>query len=71
MVALFFIVGSLGFIVGSLPGFPATGFPTAEAGAGPAIVKVGFLIGGVAFLVGSYLMLPEMFIQLRSQGRAK
>lgn len=70
-VAVFFVVGSLGFIVGSLPGFPETGFPAAGEGAGPAIVKVGFLIGGVAFLIGSYLMLPELFIQLRSQGREK
>lgn len=70
-VGLMFVLGSMGFIVGSLPGFPDTGFPTAENPAGASIVKVGFLVGGVAFLVGSYLMLPELFIQLRSRGRRK
>lgn len=69
-VGLLFVLGSIGFIVGSLPGFPDTGFPTAEQPAGASIVKMGFLAGGVAFLLGSYLMLPEMFLQLRSQGRA-
>ncbi|TDD87792.1 hypothetical protein E1202_15985 [Saccharopolyspora karakumensis] len=68
-VGLLFVLGSIGFIVGSLPGFPDTGFPTAENPAGASIVKVGFLAGGVAFLLGSYLMLPELFIQLRSRDR--
>lgn len=66
-VGVSFIAGSLGFIVGALPGLGTPGLPSAEHGSGPLIVKVGFLLGGIAFLVGSYLMLPELFIQLRAR----
>lgn len=70
-VGVLFVLGSVGFIVGSLPGFPDVGLPTAEAPQGAIIVKLGFLAGGAAFLAGSYLMLPELFLQLRSQGRSR
>lgn len=66
-VAVFFVIGSVGFIVGTLPGLEPPGFPTAEQGSGANIVKVGFLAGGVGFFVGSYLMLPELFTRLRDQ----
>lgn len=69
-VGALFIVGSIGFILGSLPGLGTPGLPTNDTGPGALIVKVGFLIGGVAYLVGSYLMLPEMFTLLRDQSRA-
>jgi hypothetical protein len=69
-VAVLFILGALGFIVGALPGLHAPGLPTAEQGHGATIVKLGFLAGGGAFLLGSYLMLPELFTQLRTRGRA-
>lgn len=70
-VALMFIIGSLGFIGGSLPGFPESGFPTSEDPTGALIVKLCFLVGGIAFLAGSYLMLPELFIQLRARGKSR
>lgn len=70
-VAVSFILGSVGFIIGALPGFGLPGLPTAEVGSGPVVVKLSFLGGGIAFLVGSYLMLPEFFTQLRAQGRAE
>lgn len=64
-VAVLFVIGSVGFIVGSLPGFgTGDGFPTAEQESGALIVKIGFLLGGVAFTAGSYLMLPELFEEL-------
>lgn len=64
-VAVLFVIGSVGFIVGSLPGFgTGDGFPTAEQESGALIVKIGFLLGGLAFTVGSYLMLPEFFEEL-------
>lgn len=68
-VAVFFVLGSIGFVIGSLPGLDPTGLPTAEEGPGALIVKVGFLGGGVAFFAGSFLMLPELAAQLRRQGR--
>jgi hypothetical protein len=68
-VALLFVVGSIGFIIGSLPGLGAPGLPTNETGPGALIVKVGFLIGGLAYLTGSFLMVPEMFATLREQSR--
>jgi hypothetical protein len=70
-VAVLFILGSLGFIVGALPGLHAPGFPTTEQGHGATIVKLGFLGGGVAFLFGSYLMLPELFTQVRTRGTGR
>jgi hypothetical protein len=66
-VAVSFIPGALGFIVG--PGLPAPGLPPLK-GHGATIVKLGFLAGGVAFLLGSYPMLPELFTQLRTRGCA-
>lgn len=68
-VGLLFIIGSIGFVLGSLPGLGTPGLPTNDTGAGALIVKIGFLVGGIAYLAGSYLMLPEMFTQLRDQSR--
>lgn len=68
-VGVLFILGSVGFIVGSLPGLGTTGLPTAESAPGSLIVKLGFLAGGLAYFVGSYLMLPELFTQLRTSNR--
>lgn len=64
-IAALFTVGAVGFVIGSLPGLGTPGLPTAREGAGPLIVKVGFLVGGIGYLFGSYLMLPELFVQLR------
>jgi acyl-CoA thioesterase len=64
-IAVLFTIGGIGFVIGCLPGLHTPGLPTAKEGSGPAIVKVGFLTGGVAYLVGSYLMLPELFTELR------
>jgi hypothetical protein len=66
-VAVCFVLGSIGFIIGTLPGLEPPGFPTAEQGPGALTVKLGFLGGGIAFLVGSYLMLPELFTQTRAE----
>lgn len=68
-IGVLFVVGGIGFVIGCLPGVGAPGFPTAKAGSGPTIIKVGFLIGGIAYLIGSYLMLPELFTQLRRRRR--
>jgi hypothetical protein len=60
-IALWFVIGSIGFTVGALPGmFDAGDVPFAKIGPGAFIVKLGFLVGGVAFLVGSWLMLTEL-----------
>jgi hypothetical protein len=70
-IGLLFTVGGAGFIIGSLPGLGTPGLPNAGEGSGPAIVKIGFLTGGIAYLTGSYLMLPELFTQLRQHPRAQ
>jgi hypothetical protein len=59
-VALMFVLGSIGFAVGAVPGFSITGSFQAEGEPGASIVKIGFLLGGIAFLIGSWLMLPEL-----------
>lgn len=64
-VGLLFIIGSIGFVLGALPGLGTPGLPTNDTGPGSLVVKVGFLVGGVGYLVGSYLMLPELFTRLR------
>ena len=69
-IAVLFIIGSIGFVLGSLPGLEPPGLPTNETEPGALTVKIGFLIGGLAYLGGSYLMLPEMFTQLREQSQA-
>jgi hypothetical protein len=69
-IALLFVLGSIGFVIGSLPGLDPPGLPTNQTEPGALTVKIGFLIGGIGYLVGSYLMLPEMFTQLREQSRA-
>ena len=68
-ISVLFVVGSIGFIIGSLPGLGAPGLPTNETGPGALTVKVGFLIGGLAYLTGSSLMVPEMFATLREHAR--
>jgi hypothetical protein len=70
-IALLFTVGGIGFVIGCLPGVGAPGFPTAKEGSGPLIVNIGFLIGSISYLIGSYLMLPELFTQLRRQRSAR
>ena len=69
-VGVFFVLGSIGFVVGTLPGLEPPGLPTSQQGAGALVVKIGFLSGGMSFLIGSFLMLPEMVVQLRNQGEA-
>lgn len=69
-IGVLFVIGGIGFVIGCLPGLGTPGFPTAKEGSGPTIIKVGFLIGGIAYLIGSYLMLPELFTQLRRQATA-
>lgn len=56
--ALFNFLGCVGFLVGAYAGLSAPGLSTP---ADPTIVKAAYLQGSVFFLVGSYLMLPEMF----------
>jgi hypothetical protein len=71
-IAAMFLLGGVGFVIGALPGFgpaglPGTGaeLPSARIEPGPTIVEVGFLIGALAFLVGSVLMLPELVRDVR------
>ncbi|MDP9475356.1 MAG: hypothetical protein M3R38_06645 [Actinomycetota bacterium] len=56
--ALFNFLGCIGFLVGAYAGL---GVPGLSTPADPSIVKAAYLQGSVFFLVGSYLMLPEMF----------
>ena len=51
-------LGCVGFLVGATFGFQVPGLSTL---ADPTIVKAAYLQGSVFFLVGSYLMIPEMF----------
>jgi hypothetical protein len=57
-VTTFFVVGSAGFVVGAVFGFGIIGLSSATDA---LIVKISFLQGSFFFLVGSYLMLPELF----------
>lgn len=55
---MFSVLGSVGFVVGSVFGFNVPGLSSlAES----EVTKWGFLEGSIFFLIGSYLMLPEMF----------
>lgn len=56
-LVVFFIVGSAGFVVGAVVGFGLIGLTSISA---PLIVKLGYLLGSLFFLIGSYLMLPEL-----------
>lgn len=56
-VVMLFIVGSAGFVVGAAVGFDVLGISPPQGG---LLEKVGFLQGGVCYLVGSYLMVPEL-----------
>jgi hypothetical protein len=69
-IGLLFTIGALGFIIGSLPGVGTPGLPTPKQGSGPLIVKIGFLTGSIIYLAGSYLMLPELFTELRRRPMA-
>lgn len=51
-------LGCVGFLVGATAGL---GIPGLSTPADPTIVKVAYLKGSAFFLIGSYLMLPEMF----------
>lgn len=51
-------LGCVGFLVGATAGLGVPGLSTPSD---PTIVKAAYLQGSVFFLVGSYLMLPEMF----------
>ncbi|PVZ05856.1 hypothetical protein [Actinomycetospora cinnamomea] len=66
-VGAMFVLGSVGFTVGAVPGFSITGSLQAEGEPGASIVKIGFLVGGIAFLVGSWLMLPELGKEMASE----
>lgn len=57
-VTVFFVVGSAGFVLGSVTGF---GIPGLSSPAESEITKWSFLEGAVCFLAGSYLLLPEMY----------
>ena len=51
-------LGCVGFLVGATAGL---GVPGLSIPSDPTIVKVAYLQGSAFFLVGGYLMLPEMF----------
>ena len=51
-------LGCVGFLAGATA---SLGIPGLSIPSDPTIVKVAYLQGSVFFLVGSYLMLPEMF----------
>ena len=51
-------LGCVGFLVGATA---SLGVPGLSIPSDPTIVKVAYLQGSAFFLVGSYLMLPEMF----------
>lgn len=57
-VTVLFVVGSVGFVVGSVFGFDVPGLSSPEES---TITAISFLVGSVFFLLGSYLLLPEMF----------
>lgn len=57
-VQIFNLVGSLGFFIGAIFGFEIPGLSAPQD---ELIVKVTFFQGSICFLIGSYLMLPEMF----------
>ena len=52
------LVGSVGFLVGAFFGFKGVGLSTSVDG---LVNSVAFLQGSVFFLLGSYLLFPEMF----------
>jgi len=56
--ALFNFLGCVGFLVGAYAGLGVPGLSTPTD---PTVVKAAYLQGSVFLLVGSYLMLPEMF----------
>lgn len=57
-VTVFFVLGSVGFVVGSVFGFNVPGL---SSPAESEVTKWSFLEGSIFFLIGSCLMLPEMF----------
>ena len=57
-VAALNLVGSAGFLVGSVFGLDVPGLSSPEES---LMTQVSFLVGSALFLAGSYLLLPEMF----------
>lgn len=57
-VTFFYTVGSAGFVVGAFFGFEVPGLSSPVES---EITKWSYLQGAVFFLIGSYLLLPEMF----------
>jgi hypothetical protein len=57
-VTFFYVVGSAGFVVGSVFGFDVPGLTSPVES---LITKVTYAQGAVFFLIGSYLLLPEMY----------
>lgn len=58
--AALYVLGSVGFLSGAFFGFDAPGLYTAGD---LLIVKLSYLAGAILFLVGSYLMIPDMFLE--------
>lgn len=57
-VVAFNLLGSAGFLVGSAFGLDIPGLSSPEE---TLVTRVSFLQGSAFFLIGSYLMLPEIF----------
>jgi hypothetical protein len=70
-IGVLFILGSIGFILGAMPGLATPGLPSAEHVDRKLIIKSCFLVGGLAYLVGSYLMMPELFTQIRTRSTTR
>jgi hypothetical protein len=70
-IGVLFILGSIGFILGAMPGLATPGLPSAEHFHRKLIIKSCFFAGGLAYLVGSYLMLPELFTHIRRRSSTR
>lgn len=57
-VTAFYVAGSAGFVLGSVFGFDVPGLSSPVES---EVTKWSYMQGSVFFLVGSYLLLPEMF----------
>ena len=65
-VEMFNLLGSVGFLVGAAFGFSVPGLSSPED---ELIVKISYFQGSAFFLIGSYLMLPEMFSELKVRSK--